>query len=185
MVVDRPTYRPKRTNWLHGTEFFLRSRQFCSYSRTSNNFTEPEDALPSSQETSTGPYPEPDESSPHHPILLNVHFNIILLRTSWSSQWYLSFWLSHHYPVCIPPLPMLVAYPANLILLDLIILIMLGEGYISWGCLKHMNQPCATCVTVWLVKISSPRHLCENLKSNITMITMNYSKITCSLPPHF
>jgi hypothetical protein len=31
---------------------------------------EPEDSLPCSQEQSTGPYPEPDQSSPYHPILL-------------------------------------------------------------------------------------------------------------------
>jgi hypothetical protein len=31
---------------------------------------EREGSLPRSQETSTGPYPEPDQSSPYHPILL-------------------------------------------------------------------------------------------------------------------
>jgi hypothetical protein len=30
---------------------------------------EPEGSLPYSQEPSTGPYPEPDQSSPYHPIL--------------------------------------------------------------------------------------------------------------------
>jgi hypothetical protein len=29
----------------------------------------PESSLPHSQESSTGPYPEPDQSSPHHTIL--------------------------------------------------------------------------------------------------------------------
>jgi hypothetical protein len=38
----------------------LRSRQLCSYSRTSQNFMEPEVSLPPLQEPSTGPYPEPD-----------------------------------------------------------------------------------------------------------------------------
>jgi hypothetical protein len=28
---------------------------------------EPEGSLPRSQEPSTGPYPEPDQSSPYHP----------------------------------------------------------------------------------------------------------------------
>jgi hypothetical protein len=30
---------------------------------------EPEDSLPCSQESAKGPYPEPDESSPHPPTL--------------------------------------------------------------------------------------------------------------------
>jgi hypothetical protein len=30
---------------------------------------EPEGSLPCSQQPSTGPYPEPDRSSPYHPIL--------------------------------------------------------------------------------------------------------------------
>jgi hypothetical protein len=30
---------------------------------------EPEGSLSCSQEPSTGPYPEPDQSSPYHPIL--------------------------------------------------------------------------------------------------------------------
>jgi hypothetical protein len=40
---------------------------------------EPECSLPCSQEPSTGPYPEPDQSSPYHHILSlsKIHFNII------------------------------------------------------------------------------------------------------------
>jgi hypothetical protein len=52
----------------HGAEPFLRSRQLCSHSRTSKHFVEPESSLPCSQEPSTGPYPEPDQSNPYHPI---------------------------------------------------------------------------------------------------------------------
>jgi hypothetical protein len=53
----------------HGAEPFLRSRQLCSYSRTFQHFMESEDSLPCSQEPSTGPYPEPDQSKPYHPML--------------------------------------------------------------------------------------------------------------------
>jgi hypothetical protein len=53
----------------YGAEPFLRSCQFCSHSRTSQHFMEPEGSLPCSQEPSTGNYPEPDPSSPYHSIL--------------------------------------------------------------------------------------------------------------------
>jgi hypothetical protein len=53
----------------HGAEPFLRSRQWYSHSRTSQNFMEPEGSLPCSQEHSTGLYPKPYQSNPHHPIL--------------------------------------------------------------------------------------------------------------------
>jgi hypothetical protein len=42
-----------------GAEPFLRSRQLCSYSRTSQHFMEPEGTLLSSHEPSTVQYPEP------------------------------------------------------------------------------------------------------------------------------
>jgi hypothetical protein len=45
---------------------------------------EPEIPLPRSQESSTSPYPEPDQSSPYHSILSKIHFNIIHPPTSWS-----------------------------------------------------------------------------------------------------
>jgi hypothetical protein len=40
---------------------------------------EHEGSSPCSQELSTGPYPKPDRSSPHHPILSKVHINVIHL----------------------------------------------------------------------------------------------------------
>jgi hypothetical protein len=38
---------------------------------------EPKGSLPCSQEPSIGPYHEPGQSSPYHPILSKIHFNII------------------------------------------------------------------------------------------------------------
>jgi hypothetical protein len=53
----------------YGAEPFLRSRQLGSHSRTSQHFMEPEGSLLcSSPLPFTGPYPEPDRSSPYHPI---------------------------------------------------------------------------------------------------------------------
>jgi hypothetical protein len=53
----------------HGAEPFLRSRQLCSYSRTSQHFIEPESSLLWSQEPPTSPYPESDQFNPYHNIL--------------------------------------------------------------------------------------------------------------------
>jgi hypothetical protein len=106
------------------------SCKLCSLSRTSQHFMEPEGSLPCSQEPSTGPYPQPYQSNPHHAILsLKIHFNIVHSRTSWFSQWSFFFWLSHQYPIRIPLLIIHATCPTHLILLDLIILTILGaEG---------------------------------------------------------
>jgi hypothetical protein len=53
----------------HGAQPFLRSCQLCSPSRTPQHFMEPESSIPCSLEPSTGPYPEPYQSNPLHPIL--------------------------------------------------------------------------------------------------------------------
>jgi hypothetical protein len=47
-----------------------------------SNFMEPDGLLPCSQEPSTGPYPEPDRSSPYHHILSKIYFNIFHPPTS-------------------------------------------------------------------------------------------------------
>jgi hypothetical protein len=64
----------------YGAELFLRSHQLCSHSRTSQHFKEPEGSSPCSQEPSTGPYPEPDRSSPHNlvrsTLILSTHLRL-------------------------------------------------------------------------------------------------------------
>jgi hypothetical protein len=57
---------------------------------------------PCSQQTSTGPYPEPGQSSPHPPSYFSIiHLNIILTRTCMSSLKSLSFWIFNQNPICI------------------------------------------------------------------------------------
>jgi hypothetical protein len=114
----------------HGPEPFLRSPQLCSYSRTSQLFMEPECALSCSQELSTDPCPEPDQSNPiqsnpHHPISLrsilisSTHLRIDLPSGLFSSGFLTIFLFS----------PIRATCPVHLILLDLITLIILGEDY--------------------------------------------------------
>jgi hypothetical protein len=90
---------------------------------------EPEGSLPCSQEPSTGPYPEADESSLYHPISLR---SILIV------SFHLRLGLpSRLFPSGFPP-KILYAYlfflvratfPAHLILFDFIIRILLGEEY--------------------------------------------------------
>jgi hypothetical protein len=64
----------------YGAKPFLRSRQLCSHSKTSQHFMKPEGPLPCSQKPSTGPYPGARLilSIPSHPISLR---SILILST--------------------------------------------------------------------------------------------------------
>jgi hypothetical protein len=68
-LMSHPRFHQVTHSLTHGAEHFLRMRQVCSHSRTSQHFMEPEGLLPSSQEPSIGSYPELDQSNPYHPIL--------------------------------------------------------------------------------------------------------------------
>jgi hypothetical protein len=76
----------KNVKLTYGAEPFLRSRQLCSPWRTSQHFMEPEGSMPCSQEPSTGPYPEPYQSNPPHPISLrsilisSTHLGLLQIR---------------------------------------------------------------------------------------------------------
>jgi hypothetical protein len=61
--------------------------------------------------------------------LSNIHFNIIRPLTPWSSYWPPSFWFSNQYPACIPIKSIRATCPADLILLHLLILLILGKIY--------------------------------------------------------
>jgi hypothetical protein len=76
---------PKSYLLTYGAEPFLRSLQFCSHSRTSQDFMEPEVSISCSQEPSAGPYPEPYQSNPLHPILFLLRK---FTNTGHSSFWY-------------------------------------------------------------------------------------------------
>jgi hypothetical protein len=72
-----------------------------------------------------------------------THFNMVHTPMFWSSQWSLSFWLSHQYSICIPLIPIRATCPAHFILLYLIIPIILGEQYKSWNSslCSFLHQP--------------------------------------------
>jgi hypothetical protein len=100
----------------YGAEPFLRSCQLCSQSGTSQHFKEPEGWSPCSQEPSTGPYPEPVRSSPHHPIslrsilILSTHIRLGLPSGLFPSGFPTNIIYSVY--VIFPPLP--ISRPSNI-----------------------------------------------------------------------
>ena len=77
-------------------------QQLTASQLSSYGIIEHEGSLPCSQQPAIGPYPEPDESSPHHAIpLLENNCSIILPYKPSSSQWPLSIRFTHQNYVCI------------------------------------------------------------------------------------
>jgi hypothetical protein len=82
----------------HGAEAFLRSCQLCSHSRTPQRFMEPEGSLRIHKSSPPVPILSHIDRIPTIPsYLTKIHINIVHPPTSWSSQWSLSFWISHQY----------------------------------------------------------------------------------------
>jgi hypothetical protein len=64
-----------------------------SHPIVSQHFMEPEGSIPNSLELSTYSYPEPDQSSPHHPIF-SLNITITILDITHPPVFYLKFSLS-------------------------------------------------------------------------------------------
>jgi hypothetical protein len=83
--VHDPVNTPKSSIILkneYPTNSMELSRHLCSYSRITQHIMEPEGSLSCSQESSTGPYPQPDQSNSYHSILQLIRFpHGLLLQT--------------------------------------------------------------------------------------------------------
>jgi hypothetical protein len=62
-------------------------------------------------------------------------------RNNYYYYYYLFIYLfSHQYPICIPLFPIRATFPAHLVLLDLIILIILGDVNTTMNLLIHKSR---------------------------------------------
>jgi hypothetical protein len=104
---------------------------------------EPGGSLPHSQEPSTGPYPEPDQTSTYHPILISP-ISILILSTHLHLGFPPSvlFLSGFHTNILYAFLlfPIRAIFRANLIL-DLLIVIILDEEYKSWSYAVFSTRP--------------------------------------------
>jgi hypothetical protein len=130
-------------------------QQSPSYSRTSDHFMEPIGSLLCSQESTTGPYPKPDESIPYNTILY-IRFISIPAHQLLDLPSYL-FPVKSFYALVFFP----VHFTFHLIVHDIIIVIMFGEKYELWSLLLNFPQlPSTSFLFVWDILLNTHYAYC-------------------------
>jgi hypothetical protein len=118
----------------------LTNRQSLSYSRTSQYFTEPKISLSYSKGPSTGPYPEPDKTSPYCPNISEIRLNNIHPPRSGFLYWFTCFCLSHQiqYDFYLDSCAIRVLLISSFLMCDPII-----RNWPRIHVIKHLNIQCS------------------------------------------